>query len=91
MSKNLKHRKFHTNMQEKFFIVRVTELEETAQRGYGASFSGDVQHVSGHFPAQPTVGSLLLHINKSNSLTEVPSSPQDFWFCDHAYIHLCSQ
>jgi len=34
-------------------------LEQAAQRGCGASFSGHTQDLAGHFPVQPSIGNLL--------------------------------
>ena len=34
-------------------------LERAAQRGWGVSFSGDIQDQSGCLPVQPAVGGLL--------------------------------
>ena len=31
-------------------------LEQTAQRGCGVSFTGDIEDLSGYLPVQPTVG-----------------------------------
>ena len=51
----LGHRKFHTNM-EKYYCEGDRILAQAAQRGYGVSFSGDIQNPPGHFPVQPDVG-----------------------------------
>jgi len=51
------YRKFCTNMQI-FFTVRVTVLEQAAQKGCEIFF-GDCQDPSKCLPMQPTVGNLL--------------------------------
>ena len=45
----LEHRKFHTNMQNYFFIVIVTEHWNT-QRNCDVSFYGNIQDPSGCIP-----------------------------------------
>lgn len=52
----LKHRKFWLNMAGHFFAVRVTALEQIAQRGCGVSFSGDTQNQHRCHPAQRALG-----------------------------------
>jgi len=54
----LEHRKFHTYMK-KNLSEGDRALEQAAQRGYGVSFSEDIQDPSGCFPMKLTVGSLL--------------------------------
>ena len=47
----LEHRKFHLNMRENLFPLRVTEhWNRLLWRGCGVSFSGDTQNMYGHFP-----------------------------------------
>ncbi|PKU45061.1 hypothetical protein llap_4628 [Limosa lapponica baueri] len=48
----LEHRKFHLNMRKNFFEGASTG----AQRGCGASFSGDIQKPPGCVPVQSAVG-----------------------------------
>ena len=52
-------------------------LEQAAQGGYGFSFSGDIQDLSGHLPVQPAVGGLLCRGVGLNDPVGVPSSPYD--------------
>lgn len=54
----LEHRMFHTNMEELYCEGDIA-LQQAAQRGCGASFSGDTQDLPNCFPVQPAVGSLL--------------------------------
>jgi len=49
-----KNRKFHLNMREIIFPLRVTALEQAAQRG-----CGDIQDLPGCPPVCPAVGNLL--------------------------------
>lgn len=49
---------FHTNMEELYCEGDIA-LQQAAQRGCGASFSGDTQDLPNCFPVQPAVGSLL--------------------------------
>jgi len=46
-------------MQKIFYWEGDGVPEQAAQRGYGVSFSGDVQNPSGSFPVQPAIGNLL--------------------------------
>ena len=55
----LEHRKFHTNMWKKFFMVRVTETWNRLPRGCGGSFYRDVQDLSGCLPVRSIVGYLF--------------------------------
>ena len=55
----LEHRKFHSNMRNNFFMVRMTALEQAPQGGCTVSFSGDIKDPSGCLPMQPGVRSLL--------------------------------
>ena len=55
----LVYRKFHTNMQKNFFMLRVMEHWNVAQRGCGILFYGDIQDLSGHLSVRPIVGYLL--------------------------------
>jgi len=50
------HRIFSTNMWKIFFTVRVTALEQVAQRGGGVSYYGDIQDLSEHPPVQLAIG-----------------------------------
>lgn len=55
----LEHMKFHLNMRNNSFTVRVTEdMEQAAQKGCAVS-SGDIQNTHEHFPMKPTVGNCL--------------------------------
>ena len=51
----LRHRKFHLNMRRNFFQGDGA-LEQAAQRGWGFSFSGDIQDSPVRGPVQPAVG-----------------------------------
>ena len=53
------HRKFCSNMQKNFFIVRVTEHWNRLPREIAVSFSGDIQDLSGCLPGQPALENLL--------------------------------
>ena len=56
----LEHRKFCTNVQRKFFIVRVREhWKELPREVVDSPFSGDIQDPSGHLPVQHAVGGML--------------------------------
>jgi len=57
-SKGLKteHRKFHTNLQKNFFMVRVTEYWNRLPRGCGVSFNGDIPDSPGRLPVQHILG-----------------------------------
>ena len=52
-------RKFHTNMWKNLFTIKVTQLEQAAQKGCGVSFLEDIQDPAGCLPVQPTVGNML--------------------------------
>jgi len=41
---NLEHRRFHLNARKKIFTLRVTALEQAAQRRGAVSFSGGIQN-----------------------------------------------
>lgn len=43
----LKHRKLHLNMRRSFVPLKVTELEQAAQKGWGVSISGDTKNLHG--------------------------------------------
>lgn len=55
----LYHVKFPTNTGKKFFTVSDGALVQTAQRGCGVSFPGDVQELPGHLHLQSAVRNLL--------------------------------
>ena len=45
------HRKFHTYIRKELIYFKDNRAQEqAAQRGYGVSFSGDIQNLSGHYP-----------------------------------------
>jgi len=46
----LEHRKFHLSMIKDFFTEDDRALEQTAQKDYEVSFSGDIQDTSGCLP-----------------------------------------
>ena len=46
-------------MIKDFFTEDDRALEQTAQKDYEVSFSGDIQDTSGCFPVHTTVGNLL--------------------------------
>jgi len=51
----LKHKTFRLNTMTNFFEGD-RALIQVAQRGCGASFSGDIQNPPGHGPVQPALG-----------------------------------
>ncbi|PKU44668.1 hypothetical protein llap_5033 [Limosa lapponica baueri] len=56
----LEHRKFNSNMRRNFFMVRVTALEQAAERGRGVPYSGDLQDPPGCNPEQCALGNPAL-------------------------------
>ena len=79
----LKHRKFLLNMRKNFFTLRMTALEQVAQRGCRASFSESIQNPPGRGPVQPAVGDP----DSSGGLDQmIPRGPfHPLWFCDSVY------
>lgn len=52
--------KFYLN-KRKYLFWGWQKLEQTSQRGFGVSSSGDFQSLSGCFHVKPTLGNLLYH------------------------------
>ncbi|PKU42085.1 hypothetical protein llap_7601 [Limosa lapponica baueri] len=69
----LEYKKFHLNMRRNCESGRA--LEETAQRGGGVSFFGNIQNPPGHVPVQPAVGRPALARGVGLDISRGPFQP----------------